>query len=108
MAVTIDGEKLQIEDVVRVARRGAAGDFETAALDARARQRIAATRAYIDANWMHDDAPLMYAFNTGVGLFKDQRVTMADMPNALPFTISNAVLTEGWRSWLMRPSCVPT
>ena len=26
------------------------------------------------AHWMHDDAPLMYAFNTGVGLFKDQRV----------------------------------
>ena len=30
-------------------------------------------------NWMHDDAPLMYAFNTGVGLFKDQRVLIADM-----------------------------
>ena len=28
---------------------------------------------------MHDDAPLMYAFNTGVGLFKDQRVPIADM-----------------------------
>ena len=28
---------------------------------------------------MHDDAPLMYAFNTGVGLFKDQRVLIADM-----------------------------
>ena len=28
---------------------------------------------------MHDDAPLMYSFNTGVGLFKDQRVLMKDM-----------------------------
>jgi histidine ammonia-lyase len=36
-------------------------------------------RDYIDANFMHDDAPLMYSFNTGVGLFKDQRVMMADM-----------------------------
>lgn len=79
MAVTIDGEMLTIDGVVRVARRGAAGGFEEAALDAGARERIAATRAYIDAHWMHDDAPLMYAFNTGVGLFKDQRVTMADM-----------------------------
>ena len=50
-----------------------------AALDPAARERIAATRAYIDRTWMHDDAPLMYAFNTGVGLFKDQRVLIADM-----------------------------
>ena len=28
---------------------------------------------------MHDDAPLMYSFNTGVGLFKDQRVRMSEM-----------------------------
>ena len=40
---------------------------------------MAATRAYIDRHWMHDDAPLMYAFNTGVGLFKDQRMLVADM-----------------------------
>ena len=36
-------------------------------------------RAYIDRNFMRDDAPFMYSFNTGVGLFKDQRVLMSDM-----------------------------
>ena len=79
MTVKVDGAKLKIRDVVRVARPGAKGRFEKAVLDPQARERIAATRAYIDQNWMHDDAPLMYAFNTGVGLFKDQRVLIADM-----------------------------
>ena len=74
MTVRIDGRKLKADGVVRVARPGPNGRFEKAALDPAARERIAATRRYIDANWMNDEAPLMYAFNTGVGLFKDQRV----------------------------------
>jgi histidine ammonia-lyase len=79
MTVKLDGATLQIEDVVRVARRDGEGRFAQAELASEARERIAATRAYIDRTWMHDDAPLMYAFNTGVGLFKDQRVMIADM-----------------------------
>ncbi|HVL73341.1 MAG TPA: aromatic amino acid ammonia-lyase [Beijerinckiaceae bacterium] len=79
MIVSIDGATLTIPEVVRVARPGPDGRFAQAALAPEARDRIAATRAYIDRTWMHDDAPLMYAFNTGVGLFKDQRVQVADM-----------------------------
>ncbi|MFO1149477.1 MAG: aromatic amino acid ammonia-lyase [Alsobacter sp.] len=79
MTVKIDGRTLKAEGVVRVARPGASGRFEKARLDPAARERIAATRRYIDERWMNDDAPLMYAFNTGVGLFKDQRVLMSDM-----------------------------
>jgi histidine ammonia-lyase len=79
MTVKIDGATLQVRDVVRVARPKADGGFEQAALHPQARERMAATRAYIDRTWMNDDAPLMYAFNTGVGLFKDQRVLVADM-----------------------------
>src|SRR5690606_4180700 len=79
MTVKIDGSKLKIRDVVRVSRPNGKGRFEKAVLHPEARERIAATRAYIDKTWMHDDAPLMHAFNTGVGLFKDQRVLIADM-----------------------------
>ena len=79
MTVEIDGAGLTIQDVLRVARPNTNGGYESAALDPAARQRLAATRAYIDRTWMHDDAPLMYAFNTGVGLFKDQRVLIAEM-----------------------------
>lgn len=79
MTVKLDGAKLRIKDVVRIARSNDRGRFEKAALHPQARERIAATRDYIDRHWMNDDAPLMYAFNTGVGLFKDQRVLIADM-----------------------------
>ncbi len=79
MAVVIDGKKLTGEKVARVARRKAAGKFESARLAPAAREAVMAARRYIDQNFMHDDAPLMYSFNTGVGLFKDQRVQMRDM-----------------------------
>jgi histidine ammonia-lyase len=79
MTVTIDGASLTADAVMRVARPDAHGQTEAVALDLAARARIEATRRFIDDTWMHDDAPLMYSFNTGVGLFKDQRVSMADM-----------------------------
>jgi histidine ammonia-lyase len=79
MTVKLDGATLGIQDVVRVARPDTEGAFAQAALAPEAHERIAATRDYIDRTWMHDDAPLMYAFNTGVGLFKDQRVLISDM-----------------------------
>ena len=79
MTVTIDGLTLKPQHVMRVARPNAAGRFEKAALDKKARARIQAARDYIDAHFMRDDAPLMYSFNTGVGLFKEHRVLMKDM-----------------------------
>ncbi|MGY6569402.1 MAG: aromatic amino acid lyase, partial [Salinarimonas sp.] len=79
MTIALDGASLTIADAARVARPDAQGKYAQAELAPAARERIAATRAHIDATWMHDDAPLMYAFNTGVGLFKDQRVLIADM-----------------------------
>jgi histidine ammonia-lyase len=80
MTVTFDGLKLKAADVLRVARPNAAGRYEKARLAPTARDRIIATRKLIDQSLMTDDAPLIYAFNTGVGLFKDRRITMADMP----------------------------
>ncbi len=79
MTVTIDGRTLKADKVVRVSRRRAGGRFEKAKLHDSAREKIVATRNWLDSNFMHDDAPLMYSFNTGVGLFKDQRVLMKDM-----------------------------
>lgn len=80
MTVTLDGRTLNAADVVRVARPGPDGAFARAALAPEARAALEATRAFIDAEWMHDEAPLMYGFNTGVGLFKDTRVSVADIP----------------------------
>jgi histidine ammonia-lyase len=75
----LDGRHLTAAQVVAAARPGASGAYETVLLDAEARERLAATRAFIDSSWMRDDAPLVYAFNTGVGSFKDARIPVADM-----------------------------
>ena len=76
---TIDGHALTASDVLAVARPDAGGLRAKAVLGDDARAALTGTRAYIDAHFMHDDAPLMYAFNTGVGLFKDQRIRMDEM-----------------------------
>lgn len=78
-AVIIDGANLTGAHVMAVARRDANGAYAQVSLESAARQRLVATRTWLDENFMNDDAPLMYSFNTGVGLFKDQRVLMRDM-----------------------------
>ena len=65
----LDGVSLRAETVVAVARLGT-----KVALADTAREALSATRSYIEANWLTDDAPLMYAFNTGVGALKSQRI----------------------------------
>ena len=79
MSIIIDGQSLEPADVLRVSRPGPDGTFARAELAPEARAAIADTRRFIEAEWMHDEAPLMYGFNTGVGLFKDTRVSVADI-----------------------------
>ena len=43
------------------------------------RQRLSATRVLIETQWMSDDAPLIYSFNTGVGVFKNTRISVSDI-----------------------------
>jgi histidine ammonia-lyase len=79
MTVIFDGERLTVDKVMRIVRPAASGRFEKVSLAPKARARIIATRKLIDETLLTDDAPLIYAFNTGVGLFKDRRIAMADM-----------------------------
>jgi histidine ammonia-lyase len=70
--LTIDGFTLSAEQVLACAR-----DLDATVkveLAASSRDALKESRDYIEATWMHDDAPLMYSFNTGVGLLKDTRV----------------------------------
>lgn len=70
MQLAIDGFSLTAQQVVDIARnpqsRVTLADTSRAALDH--------SRAYIENTWMHDQAPMMYSFNTGVGLLKDTRI----------------------------------
>lgn len=67
--IILDGTHLCADDVVAIARFGA-----QVALADSARAALGATREYIETNWLNDAAPLMYAFNTGVGALKSQRI----------------------------------
>ena len=84
---TLDGRTLSATDVLAVVRPDATGARAEAVLGAEARTALEGARDYIDGHFMHDDAPLMYSFNTGVGLFKDQRVRMDEMQDYQRLTV---------------------
>ncbi|CAN7222575.1 aromatic amino acid ammonia-lyase [Pseudoduganella sp. LjRoot289] len=67
--VVIDGFTLTAQQVLAVAR----GNVQVE-LAASSRAALKESRDYIEATWMHDEAPMMYSFNTGVGLLKDTRI----------------------------------
>ncbi|MES2613551.1 MAG: aromatic amino acid ammonia-lyase [Pseudomonadota bacterium] len=83
--VTLDGTSLCADDVVSIARHGA----KVALADA-ARAQLGQTRAYIEQHWLNDGAPLMYAFNTGVGALKSQRIA----PHEIATFQANLVLSH--------------
>lgn len=71
-AIVINGFNLSAEQVVAVARQPEGPVVVELATSSRA--ALAESRAYIDTTWMNDEAPMMYSFNTGVGLLKDTRI----------------------------------
>jgi histidine ammonia-lyase len=68
--IIIDGFNLTAEQMVAVARDPGV----TVALAQSSRDALKQSRDYIESTWMHDAAPMMYSFNTGVGLLKDTRI----------------------------------
>ncbi|WP_157200937.1 histidine ammonia-lyase [Massilia sp. Root351] len=68
--VIIDGFNLTAEQVIAVAR----APHAKVELAASSRAALKESRDYIESTWMHDEAPMMYSFNTGVGLLKDTRI----------------------------------
>jgi histidine ammonia-lyase len=68
----IDGFTLSAQQVLAVARDASI----KVGLASSSRAALKESRDYIEANWMHDEAPMMYSFNTGVGLLKDTRISV--------------------------------
>src|SRR4051794_27054300 len=66
----IDGFTLTAQQVIAIAR----DPNLKVGLAQSSRDALKQSRDFIESNWMHDDAPLMYSFNTGVGLLKDTRI----------------------------------
>lgn len=71
--ITLDGDSLTIADVVKIAREGA-----KVRLAETSRAEIVKVRAYIEENWLTDNAPPTYGFNTGVGKLKDYAISQAE------------------------------
>lgn len=71
--IILDGDSLTIEQVVRIARDGVKVEIAPAA-----RAEIGKKRAYIEENWLTENAPATYGFNTGVGKLKDYKINQVD------------------------------
>jgi len=67
---SIDGFTLTAQQVIAASR----DQNVKVDLAASSRAALKESRDYIEATWMHDEAPMMYSFNTGVGLLKDTRI----------------------------------
>lgn len=68
--ILIDGFTLTAEQVIAIARDSKV----KVGLAQSSRDALKQSRDYIESTWMHDEAPMMYSFNTGVGLLKDTRI----------------------------------
>lgn len=71
--IILDGASLTIEDVVNVSRNGYKVEIAESV-----RAKIIEVRAYMEDNWMREDAPAVYGFNTGLGKLKDYKITMEE------------------------------
>ncbi len=74
MRVIIDGFNLNLEKTMAVVEAGGEGrvkvELSPAAVD-----RVKEVRSFIDNNWMTEDAPPIYGFNTGVGPLKNEHIS---------------------------------
>ena len=71
--VILNGADLTIEDVVNVSRNGYQVE-----IDKECRAHIIRVRLYMEDNWMREDAPAVYGFNTGLGKLKDFKVSIEE------------------------------
>ena len=72
--IQLGASPLSLDQVVAIAK-----GKQHVAIAPHTRHKLQTTRDMIEANWMHDEAPLTYSFNTGVGVFKNTRIAMADI-----------------------------
>ncbi|MCB1385889.1 MAG: aromatic amino acid lyase [Nitratireductor sp.] len=72
--IEITGADMRLDGVVSAARGG-----KPVRLAHQVRENLSETRRYIEDNWLTDQAPPIYAFNTGVGGRKNIRITQQEM-----------------------------
>ncbi len=78
MALELNGRDLTLADVMAVAR-GVGGAYPMVALAPSSLSRLTAMRAQIERDWLREDAPPIYGFNTGLGKLKDSSIPLAQI-----------------------------
>lgn len=86
--ILLDGENLQLEQAVAIARKNQNSEFAKAALARRAKQRMAKSRELVE-QWADGTAPI-YGINTGFGDLQDTRI----LPQELETLQENLVLSH--------------
>ncbi|HZU63274.1 MAG TPA: histidine ammonia-lyase [Novosphingobium sp.] len=76
--LVLDGQTLTPDDVVRAARGDGTGAWPKVSLGEDARRITEEVRAYVEKNWLTDEAPPIYGINTGLGRLRDVRISAAD------------------------------
>src|SRR3954465_8932756 len=71
--IILDGDSLTIEQTIRIARENVKVEIAPAT-----RTEIIRKRDYIEENWLTENAPATYGFNTGVGKLKDYKISQVD------------------------------
>ncbi len=71
--IVLNGHNLTIAELVKVARENAQVEIAKESLD-----EINHVREYIEENWIREDAPPIYGFNTGLGKLKDYTISMEE------------------------------
>ncbi|MGV3490061.1 MAG: HAL/PAL/TAL family ammonia-lyase [Devosia sp.] len=77
--LVLDGKTLTAAQVVAAARGDRDGVCNTVVISDEARAVTIEVRKFLEENWLTDEAPPMYAINTGLGRLRDVRVAAADL-----------------------------
>jgi len=75
MRLELNGYSLAASDVVSVAT-APRDEWPEVRLSDESRAVLDNTRAYIESEWLREDAPPIYGFNTGVGKLKDSAIAV--------------------------------
>ncbi len=80
--VVLDGTSLTIDQVIAVSRGHILPDgsrrYARVSLASSCREYVQEVRIFIEENWLKEDAPAVYGFNTGVGPLKNYRISPED------------------------------
>jgi histidine ammonia-lyase len=88
-ALVLDGQTLTPAQIVAASRGDKNGLCPPVTIAKAARDATNEVRTYLEANWLTDEAPVMYAINTGLGRLRDVRIEAADLERYQTYIINS-------------------